>query len=407
MYFSNLSNDEAKVCRFRGMEGGKMVSISELVQGRRPLTATSTLHSPPSTSSHTPPISSSSSFPNSNLPPSTPAGGVTAPRILTPLNHPSFLIGTLTLPSYLHSTPALPCCSHSTCFVFSDASSTVCCDVLHLDLRIIGNRIRVLSWNFIPSKCGGFLEIIRWSFLDSTAGLSRCSNLDAFPLVLGSSSASKDGSKGRYSLRGVLESVSPVSVIPCSVVTRTSKSGSGTNFSTPSNLRGFLAQIMVCECELCCSKEGLMSLDDPRKGLRGHCFTKPQILYFCGSGSSWHPLFTKLIGNVICISHLKKKLVFIGKEESQLMYVTTGKTVLRVLSMANQELPHKEAVIKGMGECGLYSGIITGIYMQGMVINLDERVWLLITDRLLNPPHSLRVGALVSNIYLLFSLLKM
>lgn len=224
---------------------------------------------------------------------------------------------------------------------------------------------------------------------------------------MGSSSASKDGSKGRYSLRGVLESVSPVSVIPCSVVTRTSKSGSGTNFSTPSNLRGFLAQIMVCECELCCSKEGLMSLDDPRKGLRGHCFTKPQILYFCGSGSSWHPLFTKLIGNVICISHLKKKLVFIGKEESQLMYVTTGKTVLRVLSMANQELPHKEAVIKGMGECGLYSGIITGIYMQGMVINLDERVWLLITDRLLNPPHSLRVGALVSNIYLLFSLLKM
>ncbi|RVW50495.1 CST complex subunit CTC1 [Vitis vinifera] len=55
-----------------------------------------------------------------------------------------------------------------------------------------------------------------------------------------------------------------------------------------------------------------------------------------------------------------KKLVFIGKEESQLMYVTTGKTVLRVLSMANQELPHKEAI-----------------------------------DYLIHP-HSLRVGALIS-----------
>ena len=150
-----------------------------------------------------------------------------------------------------------------------------------------------------------------------------------------------------------------------------------------------------------------MSLNDPLTGLRGHCFTKTQILYFCGPGSSWHPLFTKLIGNIISTSHLKKKLVFIGKEESQLMYVTTGKTMLRMWSMANQEIPRKEAVIKGMGECGIYSGIITGIYMQGMVINLDERVWLLITDGLLNPPHSLRVGALVSNIYSLFSLLKM
>lgn len=251
---------------------------------------------------------------------------------------------------------------------------------------MIGKRIRILSWNFIPSKCGGFLEIITWSFLDCTSGISRSSNLDAFPLVLGSSYASKDDSKGRYSLRGLLESVSPVSVIPCSVVPHSSHSG------ITANLRGFLARIMVCECQLCCSKEVLMP-----SGLRGHYFTKPQILYFCGPGSSWHPLFTKLIGNVISISHLKKKLVFIGKEESQLMYVTTGKTMLRVLSMANQEVPRKEAVIKGIGECGLYSGVVTGIYMNGMIINLDERVWLLMTDRLLNPPHSLRVGAVVSN----------
>lgn len=141
--------------------------------------------------------------------------------------------------------------------------------------------------------------------------------------------------------------------------------------------------------------------------LKGHSYTKPQILYFCGSDSSWHPLFTKLLGNVISISHLKKKLVFIGKEESQLIYLTTGKTVLRVLGRANQELPRKETVIKGMGECCLFSGIVTGIYMQGMVINLDDRVWLLVTDGLLKPPHSLRVGALVSNIYLLLSFSEM
>ncbi|KAA8537704.1 hypothetical protein F0562_027306 [Nyssa sinensis] len=34
--------------------------------------------------------------------------------------------------------------------------------------------------------------------------------------------------------------------------------------------------------------------------------------------------------------------------------------------------------------------------MQGMVLELDQDVWLLLTDQLLAPPHSLRVGAIVS-----------
>jgi len=36
------------------------------------------------------------------------------------------------------------------------------------------------------------------------------------------------------------------------------------------------------------------------------------------------------------------------------------------------------------------------VYMEGMVVELDNEVWLLLTEHLLTPPHSLRVGALVS-----------
>nr|CAD1826619.1 unnamed protein product [Ananas comosus var. bracteatus] len=50
------------------------------------------------------------------------------------------------------------------------------------------------------------------------------------------------------------------------------------------------------------------------------------------------------------------------------------------------------------GECNnsVYSGTITGIYMQGMVVELDQKVFLLINDPQLAPHHSFRSGAIVS-----------
>jgi len=43
----------------------------------------------------------------------------------------------------------------------------------------------------------------------------------------------------------------------------------------------------------------------------------------------------------------------------------------------------------------LFVGVITGIYSQGLVVELDNTAWLLIDDQQLPPPHSLRVGAIV------------
>lgn len=259
-------------------------------------------------------------------------------------------------------------------------------------MRIIGKKVHVLAWNFVPLKKrdGGFLEIIKWMFPESIGRPGRCP-VDSFPLVSSSESAFEDSSKARYRIHGALESVSPVTVVPCN---------KGLNSSHSANLRGFLVRFTVCECELCTSKALEMVLNDSivehGQGSSCHCYNKLEFVYFCGSTSSWHPVITKLIGNVITVSGLKKKLVYIGKEESRLMYVTTDKSALHLPRLSKKWVPHEKSVVKGKGECGSYKGVVRGVYMQGMVVELDDEVWLLLTDHQVTAPHSLRVGALVS-----------
>lgn len=258
---------------------------------------------------------------------------------------------------------------------------------------MIGKRIRVVAWNFIPLKhCGGggFLEIIRWSFPDSSKLLSCCSSLDSIPLVSDSSSSSfsnEDKSKAPYLVHGPIELVSPVFIVPCSI-----------GASKSQNLRGFSARIMACECKLCNSKDSITVLHNLVEGQYCHSFTKPWFIYFCGSSSCWHPAITKLIGNVVTLSGLKKKLVFIGKEESQLMFVTADHSVLHLPRLPKKWLLFTRNVIEGKGECGVYTGVVKGVYMQGMVVELDKEVWLLLTDQLFTAPHSLRVGSIVSKL---------
>lgn len=204
--------------------------------------------------------------------------------------------------------------------------------------------------------------------------------MDTFPLVSGSSSTREDDSKARYRIHGALESVSPVNVVPCN---------KGLNSSASVNLRGFLLRVMVCECKLCSSKSSVIVSSS-------HSYNKPVFVYFCGAASSWHSVITKLIGKIVTVSGLKKKLVYIGKEESRLMYVTAEKSALHLPRLSKKWVPCEKRVIEGKGECGSYKGIIRGMYMNGMVMELDNEVWLLLTDHLVTPPHSLRVGALVS-----------
>lgn len=234
------------------------------------------------------------------------------------------------------------------------------------------------------------MEIIKWSFPEFSGRLGQCSNIHLFPLASGSSTSSEDCSKARYLIHGVLESVSPVNVVPC---------GIGVNSSTSVNVQGFLVEVMVCECKLCTSKTWVRALNDSfqEQGQSSiHSYSKRWFVYFCGFASSWHPVITKLIGNVITVLGLKKKLVYIEKEESRLMYVTTEKSSLDLPRLPTKWVSCEKKVTKGKGECGSYKGTIRGVYMRGMVIELDNEVWLLLTDHIMTAPHSLRVGAFVS-----------
>ncbi|KAF8024254.1 hypothetical protein BT93_F1448 [Corymbia citriodora subsp. variegata] len=362
------------------MEGSDatVLSIAELLRQHRPFSATSSLRSTSRRRLSPPPPESRRR--NEEFRDPDPS-----PRVLTPLDHPVMLVGTVAIPvrdGDGHCSAALNCSNNGTCFQFSDGASRICCDVLDFSAHLLGKRIRVVAFNFIPFKHGGgFLEIIRWSFAQSHGGLRPC--LSSSALALGSDSSSEDCSKARSCVRGVVESISPVSVVPCS---------SGTSFDSGGarNLRGFLAQLMICGCKLCRSRDITKVLMDNSNGSsESHAYSLPEFVYFCGSASFWHPAITKLIGDVVVLSRLSKKLIYIGKDESQVMFVTTDESLLHLL-----EKPSRMST--RTSDYSIYTGLVTGIYMQGMVVELDKKVWLLLTDQQFQLPHSLRAGAVVS-----------
>lgn len=310
---------------------------------------------------------------------------------LEALSYPAVLVGTLTLPCCYSNNENSNITFLCSCFQFNDGSATVCCDILGFCPEVIGKNIRVCAWNFIPSKCvvnfGGFLEIVRWEFLECISKLS------TFPLSIGSTTDYEGDLKAKYSILGVLESVSPLSVAACS------KAG-GNSPGDTRNLCGFLSKFLVCECKLCRHEIPITELRDlSSQNYKGHCFVKPLIVHFCGSASSWHPAVSRLIQNVVSLSGLKKKLVNIGKKDSQVMYLTTDKTSLQLPKLEKVWNPSGKVVrLRGLGEVGSYAGTVTGIYMQGMVVELDQDLLLLLTDQKLLLPHSLRVGAIVCEV---------
>ncbi|GER36343.1 CST complex subunit CTC1 [Striga asiatica] len=309
------------------------------------------------------------------------------PKTLEPLNQPTTLIGALTLPSFFELTSPIKC----SCFQFSDYSATICCDVLDFDPIMIGREIKVLAWNFIPLKCdnkgvkSGFLEIITWDFLQAWSGEVCCyPNLGPFCLDFGACDV-KDKSKTSSLIFGAIESISPVFVVPCTSGESSSK-----------NVSGFLVSLLTCQCKFCVSKVLVRQLKDLSEiNVKDHHFSKTAIVYFCGSTSSWHPMMSRFIGNIVMLRGLKKRLVYIRKEESQLMHVTTDDTSLHIATFKDQGRIHN-AEIRKNAEFGSYTGVITGIYMKGVVVEFDRDVILLLTEQHINVPHSVRLGAIVT-----------
>ncbi|KAF2309890.1 hypothetical protein GH714_005509 [Hevea brasiliensis] len=128
-------------------EAVELLTISELLRRGRPFTATSSLNSSPSVSVRPPSSKSKSMDKNSQSQPPPPRLTTNSNpnlKILAPLSQPAMLVGTLLLP-----TETLKC-PNKNCFQFSDGSSTICCDILDFSVRVIGKKIQVLAWNFIP-----------------------------------------------------------------------------------------------------------------------------------------------------------------------------------------------------------------------------------------------------------------
>ncbi|VVB08661.1 unnamed protein product [Arabis nemorensis] len=298
-------------------ENATVITITELVHGGRAITGASSLFS----STVKPPSHSSSESSTRN--PQSRSAAVDSDntrRFLEPLNYPGVIVGTLALPSETLK------CPNRYCFRFTDGNLTICCDILGLEIRAIGSKICVLSWNFLSmSHFNGFLEIIKWKLVNTGQLLSRCTSIDSFPLVPLLNSAQNGDSKSRYSVHCVLESISPVSVVPC--------------------------------------MEG-DSVDS-------------------------------LVGGNVALSGLKKKLVYTGKCDSLLVvFVTTENSVLRSPWFSKKQLVSK-TVVDRKGNCGSYLGFVKGLYMKGKLVELDEDVWILLTDQIHNTPHSVRTDSLI------------
>ncbi|VVB18055.1 unnamed protein product [Arabis nemorensis] len=352
-------------------ETATVITITELIHGGRAITGASSLFS----STVTPPSHSSSESGTRN--PQSRSGAVDSDytrSFLEPLNYPAVIVGTLALPSETLK------CPNRYCFRFTDGNLTICCDILGLEIRAIGSKICVLSWNFLPTRhFGGFLEIIKWKLVDTGKLLSRCSSIDSFPLIPPLRSPQNGDRKSRYSVHGVLESISPVSVVPC-------MEGDS---SDSVNLPGFLIRVKACECKVYRRNDMMDSSDCSQS------FEKPVFIYFCGlMAASWHPAITKLVGGNVALSGLKKKLVCTRKCDSLLVFVTTENSVLHSPWFSKRQVVSK-TVVDRKGNCGSYLGFVKGLYMKGKLVELDEDVWLLLTDQIHNTPHSVRTGSLI------------
>ncbi|CAN8246746.1 unnamed protein product [Cochlearia groenlandica] len=353
------------------MENATVITITELISKGRAVTGASSLFS----SAATPALRSYSESSGGNA--QSRGGAVDSEGIrkfIEPLSYPAVIVGTLALPSETLK------CPNRYCFRFTDGGLTICCDIIGFEIRAIGSEICVLSWNFLPMRhFGGFLEIIKWKLVDTCKLISRCSSVDSFPLVPSPCSPRNGDIKSRYSVHGVLESISPVSVVPC---VEGDSDGSV-------NLPGFLVKFLACECKAYSPKDVIDSNDG------GHSFEKTIFVYFCGSvAATWHPAIVKLVGRYVAISGMKKKMVCISNCDSLLVFVITESSVLHSPCFSKkQEVP--KTVVNRRGHCGSYLGFVKGVYMKGKLVELDEDVWLLLTDQIQSRSHSIRTGSLI------------
>ncbi|KAM0911145.1 hypothetical protein ACQ4PT_013695 [Festuca glaucescens] len=347
----------------------RRLAVADLLPIRRPTTGASSLFS----SSPSPPRATSTSQPRKKPKHSPPnPAPTTAP--FAPIPHPVLLAGTLSLPSASCSDG---CRNHCLSLVDPSSAASVCCYLLDFDPASIGREILILAWNYLPSirqNEAGVLEVVRWRLAEVSGPVPGPSFLTS--ILLNCVDAEPDlATRGRAF--GVVRSVSVVFSVPHAA--QKSKADGG------GDLVGFIAEMMCCGCRQCKASQ-------PESG-QDHKFEVGKFVYFVDSASRWRPVLARLIGRPVSVTGLRKKMVSVGKKGSYTMLVSSAITMVAwcpsyVGVPQSGELP---------GKCtGVYSGIVSGIYMHGTLVELDGIAWLLIDDKQLVPPHSLRIGAVIS-----------
>ncbi|ONM54701.1 conserved telomere maintenance component 1 [Zea mays] len=350
-------------------------TVADLLRLRRPTTGASSLLC------LSVPTSTSTSRPRKKHKLSAPVPTWSTGTVpFAPMSHPVLLSGTLSLPS-----ASSPISCRSNCFSFSDpcptaaspatAAASVCCCILDFDPAALGRVIRVLAWNYLPSLRlhaePGVLEVVRWH-LEESAPPVKYSFLATVPFRFPDQ---EPDLATRGCAFGLVRSVSIVFSMPLA------KADAGSRNSV-----GFLAEILCCGCRRCCRAT-------PPEDAQTHMFETMKFVYFVDASSMWRPVLVWLVGRLVYISGLSKKMVSVGDKASHTILVSSAKTTMAWCPSYRGSLPLDNLPEKCGGE---YAGVITGIYSQGLVVELDDTAWLLIDDQKLLPPHSLRVGAIVS-----------
>lgn len=218
----------------------------------------------------------------------------------------------------------------------------------------------------------GVLEVVRWRLAEEeSAPPAKCGFLMTVPFHFPDQ---EPDLATRGCAFGLVRSVSVVFSMPLA------KADAGSR-----NPVGFLAEILCCGCRCCCRAT-------PPEAAQSHKFETMKFVYFVDASSMWRPVLVWLVGRLVYVSGLKKKMVSVGDKASHTTLVSSAKTAIAWCPSYRGSLPLDSFPEKCSGE---YAGVITGIYSQGLVVELDNTAWLLIDDQQLPPPHSLRVGAIV------------
>ncbi|XP_024391259.1 uncharacterized protein [Physcomitrium patens] len=120
-------------------------------------------------------------------------------------------------------------------------------------------------------------------------------------------------------------------------------------------------------------------------------------IYFSGAVASWRAVLGGMLGDCVAISGLRRKTIRLGPDNKEFCIHVATRTSLVFCIGSNRGVQGEFRLCNHINS-GLqsYVGKITSIPMQDQLLELDNRVWLLLTHYKHTQIHGLQVGALVA-----------